>query len=52
MDWGGAVGPYNFIPIGGDTPVHLLGAFELDIKPGNPDKPAAVSTALLGHSRG
>jgi hypothetical protein len=32
--------------------MHLLGAFELDIRPGTPDNPAAVRTALLRHTRG
>jgi hypothetical protein len=30
----------------GDAPMHLLGAFELDIQPGTPDNPAAIRIAL------
>jgi hypothetical protein len=32
--------------------MHLLGAFELDIRPGTPDNPAAVTIALLRYTRG
>jgi hypothetical protein len=32
--------------------MHLLGAFELDIRPGTPDHPAAVKIALLRYTRG
>jgi hypothetical protein len=32
--------------------MHLLGAFELDIKPGTPDNVATISIALLRYSRG
>jgi hypothetical protein len=32
--------------------MHLLGAFELDIRPGTPDNPAAVKIALLRYTRG
>jgi hypothetical protein len=36
----------------GDAPMHLLGAFELDIQPGTPDTPASVRVALLRYTRG
>jgi hypothetical protein len=32
--------------------MHLLGAFELDIRPGTPDNPAGVEIALLRYTRG
>jgi hypothetical protein len=32
--------------------MHLLGAFELDIRPGTPDNPASVKIALLRYTRG
>jgi hypothetical protein len=32
--------------------MHRLGAFELDIRPGTPDTPAAVKIALLRYTRG
>ncbi len=32
--------------------MHLLGAFELEIRPGTPDLPAAVTIALLRYTRG
>ena len=32
--------------------MHLLGAFELDIRPGTPDNPAGVKIALLRYARG
>jgi hypothetical protein len=32
--------------------MHLLGAFELDIRPGTPENPAAVTIALLRYTRG
>lgn len=31
--------------------MHLLEAFELDIRPGSPDNPAAVTIALLRYTR-
>jgi hypothetical protein len=36
----------------GETPMHVFGAFELDIQPGTPDSPASVRIALLRHVRG
>ncbi len=30
----------------------ILGAFELEVRPGSPDNPAAVKLALLRYSRG
>jgi hypothetical protein len=36
----------------GDAPMHLFGAFELDIRPGTPDNPASVRIALLRYTRG
>ncbi|EIM29890.1 hypothetical protein [Microvirga lotononidis] len=32
--------------------MHVFGAFELDIQPGTPDKPASVRAALLRYARG
>jgi hypothetical protein len=32
--------------------MHLLGAFELEIRPGTPDHPAGVKIALLRYTRG
>jgi hypothetical protein len=32
--------------------MHLLGAFELEIRPGTPDNPAGVKIALLRYTRG
>jgi hypothetical protein len=32
--------------------MHVFGAFELDIRPGTPDQPAAVTIALLRYTRG
>ena len=32
--------------------MHLLGALELEIRPGSPDNPAAVKIALLRYTRG
>jgi hypothetical protein len=32
--------------------MRLFGAFELDIRPGTPDQPAAVTVALLRYTRG
>jgi hypothetical protein len=32
--------------------MHLLGAFELEVRPGSPDTPAAVKLALLRYTRG
>ena len=32
--------------------MHLLGAFELDIRPGTPENPARVKIALLRYTRG
>jgi hypothetical protein len=32
--------------------MHLLGAFELAIRPGTPDNPAGVRIALLRYTRG
>jgi hypothetical protein len=32
--------------------MQLLGALQLDIRPGTPDNPAAVKTALLRYTRG
>jgi len=32
--------------------MHLLGALELDIRPGTPDNPAVVKIALLRYTRG
>jgi hypothetical protein len=34
-----------------DTPIHLLGAFELDIRPGTSNNPASVTIALLRYTR-
>ena len=31
--------------------MHLLGAFELEIRPGTPDDPASVTIALLRYTR-
>ncbi len=31
--------------------MHLLGAFELEIRPGTPDNPASVTIALLRYTR-
>ena len=36
----------------GETPMHVFGAFELDIRPGTPDNPASVRIALLRYARG
>jgi hypothetical protein len=36
----------------GETPMHVFGAFELDIQPGTPDSPASVRIALLRYVRG
>ena len=32
--------------------MHLLEAFELEVRPGRPDNPAAVKLALLRYTRG
>jgi hypothetical protein len=32
--------------------MHLLGAFELEIRPGTPDNPVGVKIALLRYTRG
>jgi hypothetical protein len=32
--------------------MHLLGAFELEIRPGTPENPAGVKIALLRYTRG
>jgi len=32
--------------------MHLLGAFELEVRPGSPDNPAAVKLALMRYTRG
>jgi hypothetical protein len=32
--------------------MHLLGAFELEVRPGTPDNPASVTIALLRYTRG
>jgi hypothetical protein len=32
--------------------MHLLGAFELDIRPGTPDNPAGIKIALMRYTRG
>jgi hypothetical protein len=36
----------------GETPMHVSGAFVLDIRPGTPDSPASVRIALLRYTRG
>jgi hypothetical protein len=40
------------IPQQGFLPMHLFGAFELEIRPGTPDNPASVRIALLRYTRG
>jgi len=35
-----------------DKPMHVFGAFELDIKPGTPDNPTSVRVSLLRYTRG
>jgi hypothetical protein len=32
--------------------MHVFGAFELDVQPGTPDRPASVKVALLRYVRG
>ncbi len=32
--------------------MHVIGAFDLDIRPGTPDNPASVKIALLRYTRG
>ena len=36
----------------GETPMHVFGALELDIRQGTPDDPASVRIALLRYVRG
>jgi hypothetical protein len=36
----------------GRNPMHVFGAFELDIRPGTPEDPASVRVALLRYTRG
>jgi hypothetical protein len=43
---------YNPSQVEKDTPMHVFGAFELDIRPGTPDNPASVRIALLRYTRG
>jgi hypothetical protein len=43
---------YNLPRLKGETPMHVFGAFELDIRPGTPDNPASVRIALLRYARG
>jgi hypothetical protein len=43
---------YNPSQVEKDTPMHVFGAFELDIRPGTPDSPASVRIALLRYARG
>ena len=38
--------------MGTRPPVHIFGAFELDIQPGTPGNPASVRVALLRYMRG